>query len=152
MRNVGSMNGQQVNVGLDGVALGPLNVSWSALILMLGLLPWVTMARFPHAERAAGVPLLVARVWDALPGLDTSRPLLQNALDIVDVRRGGGVGSQNDRWPARVVAAHAPGRRPFRCWRTRGHGATPPGWSTSGNLHRRSAALCAILRPRSPHG
>lgn len=78
-----------MNVGLDGVGLGPLNLSWQSLSLLLGLFTWFALARFAHAERAVFVTLLVARIWAALPGLDADRPPLENVLDIVDVRRGG---------------------------------------------------------------
>lgn len=77
-----------MNIGLDGVGLGPLNLSWSSLTLALGLLTWFSLARFPGAQRAALTTLLVARLWAALPGLDGSRPLVEHLLDIVDVRRG----------------------------------------------------------------
>ncbi|MDV6376643.1 hypothetical protein [Deinococcus arenicola] len=45
-----------MNLGLDGLVLGPLNLSWQSLTLLLGL--------------------------------DGGRPLLENVLDIVDIRRG----------------------------------------------------------------
>ncbi len=77
-----------MNLGLDGIGLGPLNLSWQSLTLLLGLVTWFSLARFAHAERALLVTLLVARLWAALPGLDGGRPLLENMLDIVDVRRG----------------------------------------------------------------
>ncbi|GHF63253.1 thiol-disulfide isomerase/thioredoxin [Deinococcus metalli] len=73
---------------LDGIVLGPLNLSWSSLTLALGLLTWFGVARFPGAQRAALVTLVVARLWAALPGLDDARPLAEHLLDIVDVRRG----------------------------------------------------------------
>ncbi|CAM3416400.1 Thioredoxin domain-containing protein [Deinococcus saxicola] len=77
-----------MNLGLDGIGLGPLNLSWQSLTLLLGVVTWLGLARFAHAERALFITLLVARLWAALPGLDGGRPLLENVLDIVDVRRG----------------------------------------------------------------
>lgn len=78
-----------MNLGLDSLALGPLNLSWPSLTLLLGALTWLGLARFAGAERALLVTLVVARLWAALPGLDGGRPPLENALDIVDLRRGG---------------------------------------------------------------
>lgn len=77
-----------MNIGLDGVGLGPLTLSWSSLTLALNLLTWFGLARFPGAQRAALTTLVVARLWAALPGLDGSRLLVEHLLDIVDVRRG----------------------------------------------------------------
>ncbi|GGM16997.1 TlpA disulfide reductase family protein [Deinococcus aerophilus] len=78
-----------MNLGLDGLILGPLNLSWQSLTLLLGVVTWLSVARFAGAERALLVTLLVARLWAALPGLDGQRPVLENLLDIVDIRRGG---------------------------------------------------------------
>lgn len=72
----------------DGLSLGPLNLGWTALTLLLGYAVWSAQARFPHADLAALVTLLVARLWAALPGLSAARPLSENLLDLVDVRRG----------------------------------------------------------------
>ncbi|MDV6376550.1 hypothetical protein [Deinococcus arenicola] len=71
-----------MNLGLDSLVLGPLNLSWQSLTLLLGLVTWLGLARFAQAERALLVTLLVARLWAAVPGLDGSRPLLENMLDI----------------------------------------------------------------------
>ena len=78
-----------MNLGLDGLGLGPLNLSWQNLTLLLGVVTWLSLARFANAERALIVTLLAARLWAALPGLDGGRPPLENLLDIVDLRRGG---------------------------------------------------------------
>ena len=51
-----------MTVGLDGVGLGPLNLSWQSLSLLLGLVTWFALARFAHAERALFITLLVARL------------------------------------------------------------------------------------------
>lgn len=104
-----------MKIGLDGVGLGPLSLSWNSLTLALGLIVWFGVARFAHAERAALITLIVARVWAALPGLDAGRPVLQNLLDIVDVRRGEWAwgpglvaGLLALWWPARTLPAGAP--------------------------------------------
>lgn len=75
-------------IGPDGLRLGPLALSWPSLTLLLGLVAWAALARFPGAGRAALVTLITARLWAAVPGLDAGQPLLDNALDLVDVRRG----------------------------------------------------------------
>lgn len=72
----------------DGLSLGPLSLSWPSLTLVLGTLTWLALARFTLADRALALTLLAARLWAALPGWSTERPLLQNVLDILDVRRG----------------------------------------------------------------
>ena len=77
-----------MHVGLDGVGLGPLNLGWASLTLAVGLVTWFSLARFPRAEGAAIITLVVARLWAAIPGLATQRPVLDNLLDIVDIRRG----------------------------------------------------------------
>lgn len=72
----------------DGLLLGPLSLSWPTLSLLAGLLTWSAVARFPGSGPALGVALVVARVWAAWPGLGTERPLLDNLLDVLDLRRG----------------------------------------------------------------
>lgn len=72
----------------DGLLLGPLSLSWSALTLLAGLLTWSALARFAGAGMVLGVTLLVARLWAAWPGLSPGRPLLENLLDVFDLRRG----------------------------------------------------------------
>lgn len=68
--------------------LGPLSLSWPTLSLLAGLLTWSAVARFPGSGPALGVALVVARVWAAGPGLSAERPLLDNLLDVLDLRRG----------------------------------------------------------------
>lgn len=72
----------------DGLGLGPLALSWTSLTLLLGVLTWTALARWPGAGVALGVSLLAARLWAAAPGLASSRPLLDNVLDVLDPRRG----------------------------------------------------------------
>lgn len=76
-------------LGSDGVNLGPLLLGWGNLSLMLGLLTWFSLARFREAQAVALVVLLAARLGATLAGWTSSRPLLDNLWDVLDVRRGG---------------------------------------------------------------
>lgn len=77
-----------IGFGPDGMNLGPAVVNWQNLSLLLGLFTWLGLAKFPQAQTTAVITLVVARLWAALPGLATSRPLLDNVWDILDLRRG----------------------------------------------------------------
>lgn len=77
-----------MEIGLDGIYLGTLTLSWSNLTLILGVTLWITLARFTRAEWIMIVVLLVARLWAALPGLSVQRPIAEHLLDIIDLRRG----------------------------------------------------------------
>lgn len=77
-----------IGFGPDGMNLGPAVVNWQNLSLLLGLFTWLGLAKFPQAQTTAALTLVVARLWAALPGLTTSRPLLDNVWDILDLRRG----------------------------------------------------------------
>lgn len=122
-----------MNIGLDGIGLGPLNLSWQSLTLLLGLVTWFALARFAHADRAVLVTLLVARLWAALPGLSGDRPLLENLLDIVDMRRGGWA------WPAGLLAGL------FAVWWPRRR--FPSGLPRALALTLTVAALPGLLKP-----
>lgn len=75
-------------LGSDGINLGPLLLGWGNLSLLLGLLTWFALARFREAQAVALVVLLVARLGATLAGWTSSRPLLDNLWDVLDVRRG----------------------------------------------------------------
>lgn len=78
-----------LNFGPDGLSLGPAVLNWQNLSLVLGILAWLGLARFAAAQNALLITLTVARVVAVWPGLALSRPLLENLLDLVDLRRGG---------------------------------------------------------------
>lgn len=122
-----------MTLGLDGLGLGPLHLSWPSLTLVLGAVTWLTLARFAHAERALLVTLLVGRVWAALPGLGGDRPLLENVLDLVDLRRGGWA------WGPGMVAGL------LALWWPRRH--FPAGLARALALTVIAAALPGLLRP-----
>lgn len=63
-------------------------MNWANLSLVLGVTVWLGFARFPAAQNVLLVTLTAARVAAVLPGLTLSRPLLENLLDLVDLRRG----------------------------------------------------------------
>lgn len=77
-----------IGFGPDGMNLGPAVINWHNLSLILSLFTWLGLAKFPQAQTTAIITLVVARLWAVLPGLTTSRPLLDNVWDILDLRRG----------------------------------------------------------------
>ena len=77
-----------IGFGPDGMNIGPLVMNWQNLSLILGIFTWLGLAKFPQAQTTAIITLVMARLWAVLPGLTTSRPLLDNVWDILDLRRG----------------------------------------------------------------